>query len=62
MQLQALVARESDPLQPVVLSTTTFHGGEAVNAIPASARLTGTVRAFDEVRSWGLSQSLRASE
>ena len=47
LALQAIVAREADPLQPVVLSTTLFHAGEAVNAIPGSARLAGTVRAFD---------------
>ena len=49
--LQAIAGRILDPLDPVVVSVTQFHAGEAYNAIPERARLAGTVRAFrPEVR------------
>ena len=48
--LQLLVSRELDPVDAAVLSITQIHAGETMNAIPASAVLRGTVRAFsDEV-------------
>ena len=45
--------RQFDPLrQPVVVSPTMIHGGEAFNVIPQEVRLGGTLRVFDmEVRS-----------
>ncbi len=46
--LQTLVSRRTDPLQPAVLSVTTFHAGSAFNVIPGTAELSGTVRSFDE--------------
>lgn len=46
-QLQALVARRTDPLQAAVLSVTRFHAGSANNIIPQSAVLGGTFRALD---------------
>ena len=45
--LQQLVARAIDPLEPVVVSVTRFHAGTADNVIPSEARLGGTVRTFD---------------
>ncbi len=45
--LQAIVARNVDPLEPAVISVCTFHAGSATNVIPAEARLEGTVRYFD---------------
>jgi amidohydrolase len=49
--LQTISARTTDPLQGVVVSVTQFHGGEAYNAIPRSAVLSGTTRALShEVR------------
>ncbi len=45
--LQTIVARESDPLEPVVLSITQIHSGSADNVIPTSAELRGTVRTFN---------------
>jgi len=45
--LQQLVARAINPLEPIVLSVTQFHAGTADNVIPESAELTGTVRSFD---------------
>src|SRR5690606_23754798 len=45
---QALVARETPPTTPAVVSTTKFHAGSAYNVIPERALLSGTVRALDE--------------
>ncbi|MEL6318107.1 MAG: M20 aminoacylase family protein [Pseudomonadota bacterium] len=45
---QTLVARSVDPLEPAVVSITTFHAGSAFNVIPDSAELSGTVRSFNE--------------
>lgn len=44
--LQTICARTTDPLDSVVVSVTQFHAGEAYNAIPDGARLTGTTRAL----------------
>ncbi len=47
MALQQVVSRNVPPLQPAVLSVTGFASETmAHNVIPASARLTGTVRTF----------------
>jgi len=49
--LQSIVARNVDPMKTAVVSACTFHAGSAVNIIPATATLGGTVRTFDpEVR------------
>ncbi len=45
--LQMLVSRATDPLEPLVVSVTRFHAGTADNVIPGSAELGGTVRSFD---------------
>jgi hippurate hydrolase len=42
--LQSLISRNLDPLEPAVLSVTQFHGGEVTNAIPATVLLQGTAR------------------
>lgn len=59
VEIQTLISRELDPLQPGVISITTIHGGEAFNVTPESVRLTGTLRALtmDTLR-W-LQQRLR---
>jgi amidohydrolase len=44
--LQHIVARQTDPLQSVVVSTTRIVGGTADNVIPGSVDLGGTVRTF----------------
>ena len=44
--VQSIVARNSDPLEPLVISICTFHAGEAPNVIPQTAVMTGTVRSF----------------
>ena len=44
--LQTISSRETDPLEPVVLSVTQFHAGDTWNVIPEQAVLRGTTRAF----------------
>ena len=45
--LQQVVSRTVDPLDPAVLSVTQFIAGTALNVIPNSAFIAGTVRTFD---------------
>lgn len=47
-QLQSIVSRSVNPLEPAVLSVGTIQGGFAQNVIAEQCRITGTVRAFDE--------------
>ena len=44
--LQTLVSRNTEPLEPAVLSVTRFHAGHADNVLPEEAVLGGTVRTF----------------
>jgi hippurate hydrolase len=44
--LQAIVSRNTDPMESAVLSITQLHAGTAYNVIPGEAVLTGTVRTF----------------
>jgi amidohydrolase len=44
LNLQQCVSRELDPAEPGLVTVGTVHGGSAVNIIPNSARITGTVR------------------
>ncbi|MBU6497742.1 MAG: amidohydrolase [Rhodospirillales bacterium] len=43
-QLQTVVSREVNPLQPAVVTVGAIHGGEAANIIPDSVTFRGTVR------------------
>lgn len=45
--IQGLVSRETDPLQPLVISFGTIHGGTIYNIIPEKVEVTGTVRTLD---------------
>ncbi len=45
--LQHVVARCTDPFDPLVVSVTKFIAGTADNIIPGSAELVGTVRSFN---------------
>jgi amidohydrolase len=47
MELQHVVSRRLDPLQPAVLTIGSLHAGDAPNVIPGEAVLTGTTRSFD---------------
>ncbi len=44
--LQTIASRNTDPLEPVVVSVTQFHAGDTWNVIPEQAVLRGTTRAF----------------
>ncbi|WP_083486369.1 M20 family metallopeptidase [Alicyclobacillus ferrooxydans] len=44
--LQHIVSRNTDPLDPLVLSVTQFNAGTAHNVIPGSVEMVGTVRSF----------------
>ncbi|MEX3937124.1 M20 aminoacylase family protein [Paraburkholderia phymatum] len=46
--LQTVVSRKSDPVDPIVVSVTSIHAGEAYNVIPADAILKGSVRTLSE--------------
>ena len=46
--LQSIVARNLRPSDAAVVSVTQFHAGDAYNVIPATARLSGTVRTFSK--------------
>lgn len=48
MNLQTIVSRNVNPLEPAVVTIGQFHAGTAGNIIPETAELTGTIRAFDE--------------
>ena len=50
-QVQSVVSRTIDPVEPAVVTIGAIHGGTTHNVIPEAVRLLGTVRAFDaEVR------------
>ncbi|MDQ8732733.1 M20 aminoacylase family protein [Bradyrhizobium sp. LHD-71] len=42
--LQSIVSRSVDPLEAAVISMCQFHAGDALNIIPQTAKLAGTVR------------------
>ncbi|MEC9374549.1 MAG: amidohydrolase, partial [Planctomycetota bacterium] len=46
--LQTIASRNTDPLDPIVVSVTGGQAGSADNVIPNSARFFGTVRTHDE--------------
>lgn len=49
--LQSIVSRKIDPLEPAVVSITAINGGSAFNVIPDQVELRGTARALSaEVR------------
>ncbi|KUF11964.1 M20 aminoacylase family protein [Pseudoponticoccus marisrubri] len=48
MALQTIVSRNVDALERVVVSVTQIHTGTAMNIVPDSAVINGTVRYFDK--------------
>jgi amidohydrolase len=46
-QVQHVVSRRIDPLQPAVVTIGSFQAGDAPNVIPGEAVLLGTSRSFD---------------
>ncbi len=49
VNLQQMISRMNDPLNPTVLSITSINGGNTTNVIPSEVKLMGTFRALDEV-------------
>lgn len=47
-ELQTIVSREVDPLEPTVVSLGEIHAGTAFNIIPGECRISGTVRALNQ--------------
>lgn len=47
VNLQTIVARKVDPLQPAVVTVGAIHAGTTFNIIPDTAELRGTLRCFD---------------
>ncbi|WP_334071787.1 MULTISPECIES: amidohydrolase [Paenibacillus] len=47
LQLQSVVSRSVDPLNPAVVTIGSIQGGTAQNVIADRCRLSGTVRCFD---------------
>ena len=47
LRLQTIVSRHVSPLESAVLSVTMFNSGEAINVLPESATLQGTVRCLN---------------
>lgn len=45
--LQSVVSREVNPLEPAVISVTSFQSGTTSNVIPGEAHLSGTCRTFN---------------
>ena len=45
-ELQTVVSSEVDPRDAAVISVTTVQGGEAMNIVPGSVRMTGTIRSL----------------
>ncbi|GAA0376811.1 M20 family metallopeptidase [Bacillus horti] len=48
LNIQQIVSRKVDPLKPAVVTVGSLNSGIAFNVIPDKAKLTGTVRTFDD--------------
>ncbi|MDX8463309.1 M20 aminoacylase family protein [Mesorhizobium humile] len=46
--LQTIVSRSVDPIDPVVLSITSIHAGDAYNVIPSEVVMKGTARSLSD--------------
>jgi hippurate hydrolase len=46
MAFQTIITRNRNPIDPGVISVTMIHAGEALNVVPDSAQVRGTVRTF----------------
>jgi amidohydrolase len=46
--LQQIVSRNNNPINPTVLTITSIQGGHTTNVIPSEVKLMGTFRATDE--------------
>ena len=48
LNLQQIVIRRTNPIEPAVVTIGSFHSGDAFNVIADSATISGTVRTFDD--------------
>ncbi len=48
ISLQQIISRNNSPVNPSVLSITSFQGGHTTNVIPSEVKLMGTFRAMNE--------------
>lgn len=48
MNLQTVVARNNNPIQPAVVTVGTIHAGKASNVIPDVVTMGGTIRFYDQ--------------
>jgi hippurate hydrolase len=63
MSLQTIVARENNPLEPLVVTIGSIHGGTQGNIIPDQVRMELSVRTFSEdVRKRALSSIERIAK
>ncbi len=46
--IQYIISRQSDPLEPLVLTIGTIQGGSLWNIIADSVKMTGTMRSYDQ--------------
>jgi amidohydrolase len=47
IQLQSIINKFRNPLEPAVLTVTSIHGGTATNIIPEEVKMMGTLRTFN---------------
>lgn len=47
-EIQYMVSRQIDPVEPLVVSIGSIHGGEANNVIADNCKITGTIRTFND--------------
>jgi amidohydrolase len=59
LQMQTLVARYRNPLEPVVMSVCTLRAGEADNIIPDTAEMRGTIRTLSTPELRAMQQQVR---
>ena len=57
--LQQIAARNTDPLDAIVVSATQIHGGDAYNILPNKVTIGGTVRTFAAEASAAAESALR---
>lgn len=48
MNLQSIVSREYNPEDPLVVTVGSFHAGTAFNVLAEEAKLSGTIRTFNQ--------------
>ncbi|MFP3255818.1 MAG: amidohydrolase [Thermoplasmata archaeon] len=57
--LQTISSREIDPLEPVVVTVGSIHGGTAQNIIPDRVEMKGTVRTMNPVTRERMEETMR---